>query len=77
MQRHSAVIAPTDRVQTYQGDLAPCKSRKDLANWTWVRSGNPRAKINNIDIAEKRHWQRHNDNNEYRTLDGTGDNAGS
>ena len=36
-ERSSAVVIPTDRVQTCQGDLASSKSRKDLANWTWDR----------------------------------------
>ena len=45
VERNSAAIVPTDIGQTYQGDLAPCRSRKDLANWTWVRLGNPRAKL--------------------------------
>ena len=53
VERSSAVVIPTDRVQTYQGDLAPCKSRKDLANWTWVRLGNTRAKLTNNDRTEQ------------------------
>ena len=32
VERNLAVVAPTDRVQTYEGNLAPSKSRKDLAN---------------------------------------------
>ena len=34
-----AVVAPTDKVQTYKGNLVPGKNRKHLANWTWVRLG--------------------------------------
>ena len=56
-ERNSLLIVPINRVQTYQGELAPCKSRKGLANRTWVKLGYPRAKINNIDIAEPRYWQ--------------------
>ena len=41
-ERNLAVVVPTDRAQTYQGDLVPSKSRKDLSNWTWVRLGNTR-----------------------------------
>ena len=32
---------PTDRVQTYKGNLAQSKSRKDLANWSWVNLAIP------------------------------------
>ena len=33
-ERNLKVVALTDRVQTYEGNLAPSKSRKDLANWS-------------------------------------------
>ena len=75
--RNPAVVVPTDRVQTYQGDLAPSKSRKDLANWTWVRQGNTRAKLTNNNRTEHRQWQRPNDNTDNRTLDETEDHADS
>ena len=32
VERNLAIVAPTDRVQTYEGNLAPSISRKDLAN---------------------------------------------
>ena len=51
-----------DRVQTYQGDLAPCKYRKDLVNWTLVTLGNTKAKLTNNSRPEQRQWQRPNDN---------------
>ena len=60
--RNLAVLVLTDRVQTYQGDLGPSKSRKDLANWTWIRLENTRAKLTNNDRMEQRQWQRPNDN---------------
>ena len=44
-ERNLTVVAPTDKVQTYEGNLAPSKSRKDLANWTWVRLGNTRSRL--------------------------------
>ena len=47
VERNLAVVAPTDRVQTYEGSLAPSTSRKDLANWSWVRLGNTRARLTN------------------------------
>ena len=45
-ERNLAVVAPTDsivhtdRVQTYEGDLAQSRPRNSLANWTWVDLGN-------------------------------------
>ena len=76
-KRNSVVIVPTDRIQIYLGDLAPCRSRQDLAIWTCVRLNNPRLKINYIDIVEEKHWERHNNNNDNRTLNGLGDNTDS
>ena len=67
-------MAPINRQQTYPAVLPPSKSRKELANWTWVRLGNTRPKINNI---EQRHWQRQNGNLDNRTLDRPGDTAES
>ena len=56
--------------------LVPSKSRKDLANWSWVRLGNTRARLtNNNDRMEQRQWQRPDDNSDDRTLDETGDHA--
>ena len=54
-ERSSAVMAPINRSQTYPAVLPPCKSRKELANWTWVRLGNPRPKLiiwKNKDISK-------------------------
>ena len=76
MERNSVVVVPIDRVQTYP-ELVPCKTKKELNNWRWVRLGNPRAKINDTDIAEQKHWQKHYDNNDNREFDRTGDNAES
>ena len=76
-ERNPSVMAPIKRQQMCPAAPPPCKSRKELDNWTWVRLGNPRAKINDIDIAEQRHWQRHHGNNDNRTLDGPGDTAES
>ena len=33
-ERNLAVVVPTDRIQTYEGDPAPTRPRKPLANWT-------------------------------------------
>ena len=55
-ERNLVVVAPTDRVQTYEGNLSPSKSRKDLANWSWVRLGNTRARLNNNNGTEQRQW---------------------
>ena len=77
VERNLAVIAPTDRVQTCEGNLAPHKSRKDLANWSWVRQGNTRARLTNNNRMEQRQWQRPNDNTNDRALDETGDHADS
>ena len=33
VEKNLVVVAPTDRVQTYEGDIAPSTSRKDVANW--------------------------------------------
>ena len=76
-ERNSAVIAPINRPQTYPAVLPPCKSRKELANWTWVRLGNPRPKIENLEAAEQRHWQGHVKNTDNKILERPGDTAGS
>ena len=77
VERNLAIVAPTNRVQTYEGDLVPSKSRKDLANWSWVRLGNTRPMIinNNNNRTEQRQWQRPNSNTDDRALDKTGDHA--
>ena len=75
--RNSTVMAPINRSQTYPARLIPCKSRKELANWTWVRLGNPRPKPNNLEGTEQRHWQGHIRNTDNETLEGPGDTAGS
>ena len=45
VERNLAIVAPTNRVQTYEWNRTPSKSRKDLANWSWVRLGNTRARL--------------------------------
>ena len=77
MERKSSVMTPIKRQQMHPAAPPPCKSRKELANWTWVSLGNPKSKINNINISEHRHRQRHNGNNDNRTLDGPRDTAES
>ena len=49
VERNLGIVSPTDRVQTYEGDIeiSPSTSRKDLANWSWVRLGNTRARLTN------------------------------
>ena len=39
-ERNLAVVTPTDRIQTYKGDLALARTRRPLANWTWVSLDN-------------------------------------
>ena len=77
VERNLTVVEPTDRVQTCEGNLAPSKSRKDLANWSWVRLGNTKARLTNNNRMEQRQWQRPNENTHDRTLDDTGDHADS
>ena len=68
VERNLAIVAPMK---------APSKSRKDLANWSWVRLGNTRARHtnNNNNSMEQRQWQRPDHNNNHRTLDETEDHA--
>ena len=46
LEKNLAIVVPmdrivhTDRIQTYEGDLAPTRSRNALANWSWVSLGN-------------------------------------
>ena len=65
-----AVVAPTDRVQTYKGNMGPGKTRKPLANWTWVRKGNTMGRLTNNNRMEHRQGWRPN-NHDDRTLDET------
>ena len=44
-ERNSTARAPINRSQTYPVIPSPCKSRKELANWNWVRLGNPNPKL--------------------------------
>ena len=75
VERNIAIVAPKDRVQTYEGNLGPSESRKDLANWSLVRLGNTRARLmNSNNRTEQRQWQRPDDNDD-RTLHKTGDHA--
>ena len=53
-ERNLAVVAPTDRIQTYEGDLAPARARKPLANWTWVSLDNTWGRLNNNNNTENR-----------------------
>ena len=39
-ERNLAVVPPTYKIQTYEGDLALARTRKPLANWTWVSLDN-------------------------------------
>ena len=75
--RNLAIVAPIDRVQTYERNLAPSIARKDLANWSWVRLGNTRVRLTNNHNSrlDQRQRQRADDNNDDRTLDETGDHA--
>ena len=75
VERKLVIVGPTDRVQTYEGNQAPSKSRKDLANWSLVRLGNTKARLTKNNRTEQRQWQRPDDNNDDRTLDETGDHS--
>ena len=76
VQRNLTAVVPTDRVQTYEGNLAPSTTRIDLSNWSWVRLSNTRVRLttNNNNRKEQR-WQTPKDNTDDRTLDETGDHA--
>ena len=71
-ERNSAVMAPINRSQTYPAVLPPCKSRKELGNWTWVRLRNTRPKIKNLEATEQSSWQGQNGNTDNKTLDRPG-----
>ena len=74
VDRNLAIVTPTDRVQSYEGNLAPGIARKDSANWTWVRVESTRARLtNNNSRPHQRQSQRPDDNNDDRTLDDTED----
>ena len=78
VERNLAIVAPTDRVQTYVGDIdiAPRTSRNDLPNCSWVKISNTRARLtNNNNNRPDQRWQRLNDNTNDRTLDETGDHT--
>ena len=76
VDRNLVIVAPTDRVQTYEGNLAPGLARKDIANWTWVRLGSTRARLtNNNSRLDQRQSQRPDDYNDDRTLDETEDHG--
>lgn len=62
VDKNLAIVAPTDGIQHYERNLAPRKPRKDLANWTWVRLGDTRARITYNNRTEQGPWQRPNDN---------------
>ena len=76
IDRNLAIVAPTNRVQTYEGNLALSTTRKDLANWSWVRLSNTTTKLtyNNNNKMEQR-WKRPDDNTDDRSLYETGDHA--
>ena len=52
-ERNLAVVAPTDRIQTYEGDLAPARTRKPLANRTWVSLDNTWGRLSNNNIENR------------------------
>ena len=75
-ERNLAIVAPTDRVQTYEGNLVPSATRRDLANWSWVRLSNTRARLT-INSNNRPECRQHRpcDNTGDRTLDETGDHS--
>ena len=76
VDRKLAIVTPSDKVQTYEGNIAPSTSRKDLANWSWVRPSNTTARLTNKNNNRmEQRWQRPDDNTDDRTLDKTGDHA--
>ena len=75
-EKNLAIVAPTDRIQTYKGNLAPSTIRKDLANWSWVRLSNTSTRLTiNSNNRQEHRWHRPNNNTGDRTLDKTGDHA--
>ena len=76
-ERKLAIVTPANRVQSYKEDLAPSKSRKYLANWSWVRLDSTRARLtdNNNNRTDQRQWQRPDSNTDDRTLDETGEHV--
>ena len=54
------MVAPTDRVQTYERNFAPGKTRKPLANWTLVGLGDTMGRLTNNNKMEHRQGQRSN-----------------
>ena len=69
-ERNLAVVAPTDRnvhtdrIQTYEGDPAPIRPRKPLANWTWVSLGNNPNRPTVDEITKNQlQWHIFSDNN--------------
>ena len=69
-EKNLAVVASTDRVEANKGNVAPGKTRKPLANWTWVRLGDTMGRLTNNNRIECRQGQRPN-NYDDRTLDET------
>ena len=68
-EKNLAVVAPMDRIQTYEGDLAKARTRKPLANWTYVSLDNTWGRLNNKNIENRPGWRLNNHDN--RTSDDT------
>ena len=61
-EKNLAVVAPMDRIQTYEGDLAPARARNPLANWMWVSLGkNPNRPTVDEIMRKQKQWQLTND----------------
>ena len=54
-EKNFAIVAPTDRIQIYEGDLALGNARKPLVNWTWVRLGDTMGRLTNNNRTECRY----------------------
>ena len=67
LQEIPVMMASINRSQNYPPVLPPHRPRKELANWTWVKIGSPKPKINNLEAAEQRHWQRKNESTDNET----------
>ena len=43
-EKNLTIVAPTDRVQTYEENVTPSTTTKDLVNWSLLRLSNTRAR---------------------------------
>ena len=66
-ERYLVKMASIKRSQMYPLVLCPHKSRKGLANWTWVDLGNPRTKFRSFQVEEEV-WQKQSKWTDNKTI---------